>query len=60
MTSQHKLVELKQDVIVGARWMGHSISEIVVAFDIHWSMSHMHYEYLIEGITTHGQCSGQP
>jgi hypothetical protein len=47
---------------VGARRMGHSISEFVPSINIPLStVSHVFREYLVEGISTHrGQHSGQP
>lgn len=49
-------------MIVGARWMGHSISKIVVTCDISQSMiSCVYWEYLMEDITIHcGVHHGQP
>jgi hypothetical protein len=47
---------------VGARCMGHSISEVVLTFDISRStVSRVYVEYLMEDITTHcRQRSGRP
>jgi hypothetical protein len=60
MARQCELSEFEWGIIVGARRMGHSISEVVWPFSIHEStVSHVYREYLMEGITTHrGQPSG--
>ena len=49
-------------MIVGAKRMGCSISEVLQAFNIPRStVSCVHQEYVMEGINTHsGQCSGHP
>lgn len=59
--AQRKLSDFTQNMIIGARWIEHSISEIVETFDISQSMVlHVYLEYLMESITAyHGQYSGQ-
>lgn len=62
MASRRELTAFERGMVVGARRMGHSISEIVSEFNIPRStVSRVCREYLISGITTHhGQRSGRP
>ena len=62
MTARRELTDFERGMLVGARRMGHAISDIVKEFNILRStVSRVCREYLISGITSHhGQRSGQP
>ena len=61
MTAQQELTDFERGMLVGARRMGHAISDIVREFNIPRStVSRVCREYLISGITSHhGHCSGR-
>ena len=62
MTARRELTDFERGMLVGARRMGHAISDIVREFNIHRSsVSRVCREYRISGITSHhGQRSGRP
>ena len=62
MTARRELTDFERGMLVGARRMGHAISEIVREFNIPRStVSRVCREYEISGITSHhGQRSGRP
>jgi transposase len=62
MASRRELSECERGMTAGARRMGHCISDVVLSFNILWSMvSCVCREYLVEGTSTHrGQRSGRP
>jgi hypothetical protein len=54
MARRRELLEFVQDMTVGVRQMGHSVSKVVLIFNIPRStVSHVYLEYLMEGISTH-------
>lgn len=62
MATRRELTDFERGMLIGARRMGHSISEIVTEFNIPRStVSRVCREYLNSGITSHhGQRSGRP
>ena len=62
MTARRELTDFERGMLVGARRMGHAISDIVREFNIPRStVSRVCREYRISGITSHhGQRSGRP